>query len=55
VSSVIYGARTTQQNDQNLSALGLRLEQAELDALDRASALAPEYPGAMQTRNQSRR
>lgn len=55
VSSVIYGARTTQQNDQNLSALGLRLEQAELDALDRASALAPEYPGAMQARNQSRR
>jgi aryl-alcohol dehydrogenase-like predicted oxidoreductase len=55
VSSVIYGARTTQQNDQNLSALGLRLEQAELDALDRASALAQEYPDAMQTRNQSRR
>jgi aryl-alcohol dehydrogenase-like predicted oxidoreductase len=55
VSSVIYGARTTQQNDQNLSALGLRLEQAELDALDRASALAPEYPGAMQARNQGRR
>jgi aryl-alcohol dehydrogenase-like predicted oxidoreductase len=51
VSSVIYGVRTTQQNDQNLSALGLRLEQAELDALDRASALAPEYPGVMQARN----
>ena len=55
VSSVIYGARTTQQNDQNLSALGLRLEQAEVDTLDRASALAPEYPGAMQARNQDRR
>jgi aryl-alcohol dehydrogenase-like predicted oxidoreductase len=55
VSSVIYGARTTQQNDQNLSAIGLRLEQAEVDALDRASALAPEYPGAMQARNQGRR
>ena len=55
VSSVIYGARTTQQNDQNLSALGLRLEQAEVDTLDRASALAPEYPGAMQARNQARR
>jgi aryl-alcohol dehydrogenase-like predicted oxidoreductase len=55
VSSVIYGARTTQQNDQNLSALGLLLEQAEVDTLDRASALALEYPGAMQARNQARR
>ncbi len=50
VSSVIYGARTTEQNQQNLSAIGFRLEQAELDALDRASALPPEYPTAMQAR-----
>ena len=55
VSSVIYGARTTEQNDENLSAIGLRLEKAELDALDKASALPPEYPGAMQARSMPRR
>ena len=55
VSSVIYGARTTEQNDQNLGSIGLRLENAELDALDRASALPPEYPGAMQARIVQRR
>ena len=55
VSSVIYGARTTEQNDENLSAIGLHLEKAELDALDKASALPPEYPGAMQARSMPRR
>ena len=55
ISSVIYGARTTEQNDENLSAIGLRLEKAELDALDKASALPPEYPGAMQARSMPRR
>ncbi len=52
ISSVIYGARTVEQNEENLGAVGLRLESAELEALDRASALAPEYPGAMQARTQ---
>lgn len=55
ISSVIYGARTTEQNDENLSAIGLHLEKAELDALDKASALPPEYPGAMQARSMPRR
>jgi len=50
VSSVIYGARTTQQNDENLAAIGFKLEKAELDALDAASALAPSYPDTMQAR-----
>lgn len=50
VSSVIYGARTAEQNEQNLGAIGLKLEAAELEALARASALAPEYPVAMQAR-----
>ena len=50
VSSVIYGARTTEQNEQNLGAIGLELESAELEALDRASALPLEYPAAMQAR-----
>jgi aryl-alcohol dehydrogenase-like predicted oxidoreductase len=50
VSSVIIGARTMEQYDQNLKALGLKLEQTELDLLDKASALAPEYPNSMQAR-----
>jgi aryl-alcohol dehydrogenase-like predicted oxidoreductase len=50
VSSVIIGARTMEQYDQNLKALGLKLEQAELDLLDKPSALAPEYPNSMQAR-----
>jgi len=55
ISSVIYGARTTEQNDENLSSIGLHLEKAELEALDKASALPPEYPGAMQARSMPRR
>jgi aryl-alcohol dehydrogenase-like predicted oxidoreductase len=50
VSSVIYGARTEEQNEQNLGAIGFRLEAAELAALSKASALPPEYPDAMQAR-----
>lgn len=52
ISSVIYGARTLAQNDDNLGAVGLKLEKQELDSLDQASALpiAREYPFAMQAR-----
>jgi aryl-alcohol dehydrogenase-like predicted oxidoreductase len=50
VSSVIYGARTEEQNEQNLGAIGFRLEAAEIAALDKASALPAEYPTAMQAR-----
>jgi aryl-alcohol dehydrogenase-like predicted oxidoreductase len=50
VSSVIYGARTEEQNEQNLGAIGFRLEAAELAALEKASALPAEYPTAMQAR-----
>ena len=50
VSSVIYGARTEEQNEQNLGAIGFHLEAAELAALDKASALPPEYPSSMQAR-----
>lgn len=50
VSSVIYGARTEEQNEQNLGAIGFRLEAAEFAALNKASALPPEYPDAMQAR-----
>ena len=50
VSSVIYGARTEEQNEQNLGAIGFRLEAAELAALNKASALPLEYPDSMQSR-----
>ena len=50
VSSVIYGARTEEQNEQNLGAIGFRLEPAELAALDKASALPLEYPNSVQAR-----
>ena len=52
ISSVIYGARTTAQNDDNLGAIGFKLESAELEALDKASALPinREYPFSMQAR-----
>lgn len=52
ISSVIYGARTVAQNDDNLGAIGFKLENEELEALDRASALpiSSEYPFAMQAR-----
>ncbi len=50
ISSVIYGARTTAQNEENLGVIGFRLDQQELETLDKASALALEYPNAMQAR-----
>ena len=39
VSSVIYGARTEKQNDDNLGAVGFKLDASELEALDKASGL----------------
>jgi aryl-alcohol dehydrogenase-like predicted oxidoreductase len=50
VSSVIYGARTPAQNEENLGAIGLKLDAEELRTLSNASALPPEYPSAMQAR-----
>ncbi len=47
VSSVIIGAKRLDQLDDNLAASGLALDGAELDALDRVSALPAEYPGWM--------
>ncbi|MEX2627804.1 MAG: aldo/keto reductase, partial [Ilumatobacteraceae bacterium] len=45
VSSVILGARTTQQLDDNLAAAGLRLSDDEMARLDTASDPAPaDYP-----------
>ena len=47
VTSVIVGARTPEQLDDNLRASKLELTPEDLHALDEASALPPEYPGWM--------
>lgn len=47
VSSVILGARTPEQLEDNLGATRLELSADELAAIDAASALPPEYPGWM--------
>jgi aryl-alcohol dehydrogenase-like predicted oxidoreductase len=50
VSSVIVGARTPAQLEDNLGAGQLELNPEELTHLDELSALPPEYPGWMLVR-----
>lgn len=50
VTSVIIGAKRVDQLDDNLAASAIRLDAEELAALDKVSALPPEYPGWMFTR-----
>jgi len=50
VMSVIVGAKTIQQLDDNLAAAELTLSHEEIAALDKVSALKPEYPGWMLAR-----
>ena len=47
VMSVIIGAKTVEQLDDNLAAADLTLAPEELKTLDDVSALTPEYPGWM--------
>jgi aryl-alcohol dehydrogenase-like predicted oxidoreductase len=47
VSTVIIGAKTTLQLEDNLKAIEVKLDTADLEKLDAASRLAPEYPGWM--------
>jgi aryl-alcohol dehydrogenase-like predicted oxidoreductase len=47
VSTVIIGAKTIEQLDDNLASTELQLTAAELTELDKVSALPPEYPGWM--------
>ena len=47
VMSVIIGAKTIEQLDDNIAAAELTLSAEELARLDEVSALAPEYPGWM--------
>ncbi len=46
VTTVIIGAKRVEQAcDQNLAAVDLKLDAADLKKLDEVSALAPEHPG----------
>jgi aryl-alcohol dehydrogenase-like predicted oxidoreductase len=47
VASVIVGAKTKEQLADNIAATDLRLSETELNSLQTASALPPEYPGWM--------
>jgi aryl-alcohol dehydrogenase-like predicted oxidoreductase len=47
VTSVIVGARTREQLDDNIAATAVKLAPEEMKTLDDVSALAPEYPGWM--------
>jgi aryl-alcohol dehydrogenase-like predicted oxidoreductase len=47
VSSVIVGAKTIQQLEDNIGATAVTLTSDELATLDKVSVLPPEYPGWM--------
>jgi aryl-alcohol dehydrogenase-like predicted oxidoreductase len=47
VTSVIIGAKTRAQLNDNLAASGVTLSPEHIAQLDAASALPPEYPGWM--------
>ena len=55
VTSVIVGARTVEQLDDNIAAAALVLSAAELATLEQASALPREYPGWMVERQMADR
>ena len=50
VTTIIIGAKNEQQLRDNIEATRLKLTLDELGALDKASALQPEYPGWMLAR-----
>ena len=55
VTSVIVGAKTREQLADNIAATDVKLSEAEMQALNEASTLPPEYPGWMFARqNQDR-
>ena len=47
VTSVIIGAKTREQLLDNMAATDVKLTADEITALNKVSALAPEYPGWM--------
>jgi aryl-alcohol dehydrogenase-like predicted oxidoreductase len=50
VTSVIVGAKTSEQLDDNLKSVEIKLTADERARLDKVSALPPEYPGWMLAR-----
>ncbi|MDB5466991.1 MAG: aldo/keto reductase, partial [Phenylobacterium sp.] len=50
VMSIIIGAKTQEQLDDNLAAVDLQLTEEEITRLDDVSELAAEYPGWMLAR-----
>ena len=50
VTTIIIGAKNEQQLRDNIEATALKLTQEDLGALERVSALPPEYPGWMLAR-----
>jgi aryl-alcohol dehydrogenase-like predicted oxidoreductase len=55
VTTVIIGAKTIEQLQDNIAATELRLTEDELATLDKASALKPEYPRWMIDRQNAER
>jgi aryl-alcohol dehydrogenase-like predicted oxidoreductase len=55
VMSVIIGAKTPEQLSDNIAAAELTLTAEELAALDKVSALKPEYPAWMLDRQNANR
>ncbi|MEO8756309.1 MAG: aldo/keto reductase [Devosia sp.] len=55
VMSVIIGARTVEQLDDNIAATGVTFTAEELKSLDEVSALPDEYPGWMISRQMAGR
>lgn len=50
VTSTIIGAKTLEQLNDNISAVNLQLTPEDMQQLNEVSALTPEYPGWMVTR-----
>ena len=50
VTSVIVGAKRVDQLEDNIAATKVELSASDLDAIDKVSALPPEYPGWMLVR-----
>ena len=50
VTSVIVGAKRVDQLEDNIAATAVELTEEELAAIDKVSALPPEYPGWMHAR-----
>ncbi|MBZ9937596.1 aldo/keto reductase [Mesorhizobium sp. BR1-1-16] len=55
VTTVIIGAKTVEQLDDNLAAVAVTLSDDDMSKLDAVSALPPEYPGWMLERQSENR